>query len=772
MKFLGVKIEEFGKLEHRSFDFGNGITLVEGDNESGKSTLLAFLRFALYGFPRRNAAGGEERDRRLSFRNRRAAGSLTLLLEGQIYRIFRSVTAKNERDATETLSVTKEPEGRTVELNGKTPGEFFLGIPAELYDSSLCVAQSEIERVGEGDVSDRVGELLTSTEGAARAEKILENSRRTLCHRKGRGGRIPALEDEEAGLTQKIAEASETAAALAALGVKEKSEAGELARYKAGLAALDEAMEKARLGEAMERHRELCRADEEVRGGTLRIRELETQLAALPDDAALSSLGALLGSKRESRQEFLRADAALRNFEPKLPPAEAVLAQGSAERELPEKPHAGATPEKDGTGEKNPAKAAPGKKAAHLMPWSRFFCDLFAVFTLAVTCAAIAAMGKAPDFVLPFSPVFLWIAAGGLLLITLACGIYTRLRHGRKVPQMSEAHSAAKEAYSRALESFLDLQNVLDSEWKRTCGASLACAADPEAVLREYARERGEILSETAAKKEARDRAAGKAAFLRERGGSLDEEAVKQRYAELAALSLPEGNWEELSARRKDLNRQAADCEARLTATRQALATLAAGSTDPATLSRTRAEVREKLAAAKENLAALNLAAEALVAAQTELRRDIAPALCTAAGKIFGQLRNENNGGFESPMGNEESGEPCEKDSGTGSLHIGTDFRVLLWAEGDRHPLSCFSAGCRDAAYLSLRIALTRLLTGEPLPLLLDEPAARLDDHRAAALLSCLAEIATNGGQCILFSCHHREAALLAPLAPFDRITL
>ena len=61
MKFLVAEIEEFGKLEHRRFTFGEGMNLIEGENESGKSTLLAFFRFIFYGFPRRNAAGGDER---------------------------------------------------------------------------------------------------------------------------------------------------------------------------------------------------------------------------------------------------------------------------------------------------------------------------------------------------------------------------------------------------------------------------------------------------------------------------------------------------------------------------------------------------------------------------------------------------------------------------------------------------------------------------------------------------------------------------------------
>ena len=43
----------FGKLEYRSLSFSKGLNIIEAPNESGKSTLLAFLRVMLYGFPPR-----------------------------------------------------------------------------------------------------------------------------------------------------------------------------------------------------------------------------------------------------------------------------------------------------------------------------------------------------------------------------------------------------------------------------------------------------------------------------------------------------------------------------------------------------------------------------------------------------------------------------------------------------------------------------------------------------------------------------------------------
>ena len=45
MKIQQLHITEFASFKDRSFDLSGGMTLIEGRNESGKSTLAAFIRF-------------------------------------------------------------------------------------------------------------------------------------------------------------------------------------------------------------------------------------------------------------------------------------------------------------------------------------------------------------------------------------------------------------------------------------------------------------------------------------------------------------------------------------------------------------------------------------------------------------------------------------------------------------------------------------------------------------------------------------------------------
>ncbi len=77
-------------------------------------------------------------------------------------------------------------------------------------------------------------------------------------------------------------------------------------------------------------------------------------------------------------------------------------------------------------------------------------------------------------------------------------------------------------------------------------------------------------------------------------------------------------------------------------------------------------------------------------------------------------------------------------------VHLDSEFRPSLTVN-DRSdvPLSSMSRGARDAFYLALRAALARELAArEPLPLILDDPIAHLDEERRAVLLALLEELA------------------------------
>ena len=49
MYIESVAIESFGSYKNYACSFGRGVNIIEGPNESGKTTLGAFIKFIFYG---------------------------------------------------------------------------------------------------------------------------------------------------------------------------------------------------------------------------------------------------------------------------------------------------------------------------------------------------------------------------------------------------------------------------------------------------------------------------------------------------------------------------------------------------------------------------------------------------------------------------------------------------------------------------------------------------------------------------------------------------
>ena len=88
-------------------------------------------------------------------------------------------------------------------------------------------------------------------------------------------------------------------------------------------------------------------------------------------------------------------------------------------------------------------------------------------------------------------------------------------------------------------------------------------------------------------------------------------------------------------------------------------------------------------------------------------------------------------------------------------------------------PVDLLSAGTKDSAYMSLRLALLEVIFKDEKPFLaVDEALAQLDDGRAEAALRLLASYCDGGGQCILFTCHTREEKLMDGIAKAEILKL
>lgn len=195
-----LNIIEFGCLKDKKISLCDTLNIISGENESGKSTVMLFIKFMFYGLPRRSAKSSD-RERSLSFDGHRAAGSMTLEHAGRLYRIERSALGVTR--VSETLKVYDLLSGSL--LDGE-PADLFLGVPAEVFESSCAISQSRATDINKSSTSSAVENMLLSADESIDVKKVLEKIdkvRKEYRLNKGDGGILSDTDHEISALKQK-----------------------------------------------------------------------------------------------------------------------------------------------------------------------------------------------------------------------------------------------------------------------------------------------------------------------------------------------------------------------------------------------------------------------------------------------------------------------------------------------------------------------------------------------------------------------------------------
>lgn len=157
-------------------------------------------------------------------------------------------------------------------------------------------------------------------------------------------------------------------------------------------------------------------------------------------------------------------------------------------------------------------------------------------------------------------------------------------------------------------------------------------------------------------------------------------------------------------------------------------------------LEEAQAALEREIAAEEERLAVLNLAMDALTAANAQLQTRFSPVLNAKAGELLSRL--------------------------TGGRYTATsftrDFQASAQGDDGLRDTQLLSQGAADQVYLALRLAICLLALPEEDPpfLLLDDALCSFDDTRLRLALDLLDELAKTR-QILLFTCHGRERLAL-----------
>ena len=188
-----IVIKSFGRINDMTLEFSDGVNVIEGENESGKSTIAAFIRYMLYGFTDGDGEGLDERKKRINWDTHTASGSMYVRVGGKRYVISRSTTPTDDSDRTtyrEESSIVDTETGAPA--FGKLPaGEVFFGIDAELFDNTAFIGQIGDSSIDEDSVKQSIENIIFSGSekiNKQRAETRISEKMEALVESELRGG--------------------------------------------------------------------------------------------------------------------------------------------------------------------------------------------------------------------------------------------------------------------------------------------------------------------------------------------------------------------------------------------------------------------------------------------------------------------------------------------------------------------------------------------------------------------------------------------------------
>ena len=145
MKINNLKINAYGNIENKDIDLEEGINIVQGKNESGKSTMLNYIVSSFYGISKnKDGKTLSDYDKYKPWNSSEFSGRISYELDnGKQYEIFRDFNKKNPKIYNDKLENITDK----FEVDKKDGSKFFLeqtGVDKQMYLSTVVSNQEEV----------------------------------------------------------------------------------------------------------------------------------------------------------------------------------------------------------------------------------------------------------------------------------------------------------------------------------------------------------------------------------------------------------------------------------------------------------------------------------------------------------------------------------------------------------------------------------------------------------------------------------------------------
>lgn len=711
----------FGRLEQETLSLTDGLNVLQMPNEAGKSTWAEFLLAMLYGVDtseRVKTGVLPVKTKYQPWSGKPMEGVIELTHAGRRITITRTSTA---RAPLGVFSAVYTDSGLPVEgMTGANCGEMLLGVPKSVYQRSAFVRQAGLGLTADADLEARLSALVTTGDEAisfAAADKRLLAWQNRVRHNKT--GLIPDAERELATVD----------GALTALAREHEKNLALRAQLQ-----------------TLQTQQAACEADLRA----LRAADVQQKKAQLYD----AKRAAMQAANRENAASAVCAS---------LPREDALLAlsqEASALLSMPEVEPAAAAPARP-----NCPQAFSGVDEERLLDKAQRDMREFDRLTakkhrpaapLWVLAALLLGLGAASWFIRhePLLPAVFALAA----LACAATAIGNAAHDRKREAELSEAQALLTLYENHSRDEFyayaVQYRDALRA-WQAASEAAAAQNAARDAESRLRAERTAALLGSVRMFAEAgtllEAQSAIGSALEAYRAWHTAQQAAQQAKTRYDALAQALGDIPDLPVPARDVsgltNEQAETALART----QALAAAVQSQLDQSRgrleqfgseveLSAKKQALTQKLDLLNERREALTLARQTLEQANAALAERFSPRLVREASDIFSELTGGRYARVQiSRQMDMEAGQPDAA------------MRRSLFLSG----------GTADELYLSVRLAVCRLLLPENAPIVLDDALAMFDDDRLCLALCLLQREAANR-QILLFTCQSRERRCLS----------
>lgn len=749
-----IVIKSFGLITDMTLEFSDKVNVIEGQNEAGKSTIAAFIKYMLYGFDEADTSDTSERQKRINWDTGVAQGSMYVRVKDKRYLITRSTVPTDNLGRT-----TYREEASIVDLETGAPafgklcaGDVFFGVDRELFDNTAFVGQIGDSSINERSVKESIENILFSGSemiNNQRAAARISDKMHALLHESGNGGAIIDLIKREESLEDKLEackednrlilerEAELHKIRLRRLEAEDKQQKlHELNSCYSNVMVIQTFDQLHALEEESEVKTEAYNAfiDENTRAGFVPDEEYLTDLAVARKSVNESYHN--LGDAQDRYSTEKKAVGITKEIESSIALVEELGGEGTILKS---------------------AESHGKKKVGFLVGaiTSLLLAIACGIFEIAVASAADMTGGKIAVGII-----------GGVLLIFSGVLAYLTFASHRKLLSITEKFG------TKGLDDFKGKLSVIGEARARR--DAMAESQEQARLAVERARNRYEVAKKTLTelilrwgeeppaselsqfldaleekvraflekKNELYEDKKGTDITVREIRRNLQDKSeidVRAQVSPLKRKALAGVNHDEIISGIEDSKARIAEEDRLAFDVENELSMLKSRSGDPGEYYSRIQSVAVRREELQDKHKAYFIALDAITHASDNLRAGISPRLGEYATKMMEIMTDKKYSSFD----------------------VSDGLKVSFSdPNGEKKSIDFLSGGTRDMAYIAVRAALIDMLYTEKPPIIFDESFAHQDNVRAKAMMKMIKQLAKEGCQSFIFTCRGREAVI------------